>query len=101
MAHNTKISIFSVADGVLPLSQYHREPYSEKKLTDEEILFNYRISSKRCVTQNAFRIWNNRFRIFARRASLTPNVVSVLLMAILALRNLLSLKSRESFTPKG
>ena len=90
VAHNTKISIFSVADGVLPPSQHGREPYSEKKLADEEIFFNYRISSKRCVTENAFRIWNNRFRIFGKRASLTPNVDLVLLMAILELRNLLS-----------
>ena len=41
------------------------------------------------------------FRIFARRASLIPNVALVFSMAILALRNLLSLKSRDSFTTKG
>ena len=57
--------MFSVADGVLPLSQYRRKPYSENNLTDEEIRFNYRLSSKGCVTENGFRIWINRFRIFA------------------------------------
>ena len=57
VTHNTKISIFSVVDGVFSLSHYRRKPYSEKNLTDKEILFNYRLSSKRCVTENAFRIW--------------------------------------------
>ena len=95
VTQNTKISIFSVVDGVFSLSHYRRKPYSEKNLTDEEILFNYRLSSKRCVTENAFRIWINRFRIFARRASLIPNVALFLSIAIPALRNLLSLKSRD------
>ena len=65
VTHNMKISIFSVADGVLPLIQYRRKPYCEKNFTDEEIRFNYSLSSKRCVTENGFRIWINRFRIFA------------------------------------
>ena len=48
-----------------------------------------------------FGIWINRFRIFASRATVTPDKASHVIMATFRLKNLLRLKSRDSYTPKG
>ena len=46
-------------------------------------------------------IWIKRFRIFASRATSTPEKASVAIMTSLPIHNLLILKSRGSYTPKG
>ena len=48
----------------IPFSQCCIKPYSKKNLTDEENLFNCRLSRKRRVTENVIAIWINRIRIF-------------------------------------
>ena len=55
----------------------------------------------RRISENAFGIWSNRFRLFATRASLTPERAEIAVMASLALHNQLKTKSRESSTPIG
>ena len=42
---------------------------------------------------------SSRFRLFATRASLTPEKTEIAVMSSLALHNLLRTKSRECFTP--
>ena len=81
---SAKIPIFSVADDDFPFRQCCMKPYSKKNLNDDEILFNYRLSKKRRVTENVFEIWINRFRIFANRATFTRNRASVVAMDISA-----------------
>ena len=98
---NTKISIFSVDDGVFPLSQYCSKPYGNKIWTDEGIILKNRLSSKRCVNENLFRLLINRFKKFDHMVTLTPDIASVLLMTTIALHNLLSLKSRNNYTLKS
>ena len=48
-----------------------------------------------------FRILINRFKKFDHMVTLTPDIASVLLMATIALHNLLSLKSRNNYTLKN
>ena len=67
-------------------------------MTNEEVLFNYRLSRKICVTKNLFGIWINRFRIFTNMSNLVGNRASVVLMATLVLHNLLIFKPRDSYT---
>ena len=55
----------------------------------------------RRISENAFGIWSNRFRLFATRASLTPERAEIAVMASLTLHNQLKTKSRESYTPIG
>ena len=64
-----KVSIYFVAGNGFPLSQYWMKSYSKKTSTDEEILFNYGLSGNRFVTENKFGIWDNRCKIFERKAT--------------------------------
>ena len=52
-------------------------------------------------SEKVFEICIKRFKIFVNRAASTPDNGSVAIMAALALHNLLRLKSRDSYTPKG
>ena len=77
------------------------KPYGRKYLSDVERVFDYRCSRFRRTSENAFGIWSNRFTLFAKRASLTPERAEIAVMASLTLHNLLRTKSRESYTPIG
>ena len=72
------------------------KPYSKKKLTDDEILFNYRLSRERLVTGNVIGIWTIRFRIFVSRANLTPDKAAVVVMAALALHSFFRFESHQA-----
>ena len=82
-------------------NQYCMTPYSSKNLTDDKILFNCRLPRKGRATENMFGIRTNRFKVFANRGTLTQCKVSFIVMATLAFHNLLGLKPRDSYTPKG
>ena len=93
-----KIPMVFVADDAFPLTKHCMKPYDRKNLSDEERVFNYRCSRFRRISENGFGIW---FRLFATRASLTPEKAEVDVMASLVLHNLLRAKSRERYTPIG
>ena len=63
--------------------------------------FDYRCSGFRRISENGFRIWSNRFRLFATRASPTPEKAKIAVMTSLVLHDLSQTKSRESYTPIG
>ena len=96
-----KIPMVFVADDAFPLDIHTMKPYVQKGLTDEKRVYNYRLSRFSRISENAFGIWINRFRLFATRASLTPEKAETVVMASLALHNMLHTKSSESYTPGG
>ena len=53
-----------VADDTLPLQQHIMKPYSSRNLTNEQRIFNYRLSRVRRTVENAFGILDNRFGVF-------------------------------------
>ena len=55
----------------------------------------------RRVTENAFGILANRFRIFNTRIAMQPDKVQIVTMASLVLHNMLRELSKESYTPDG
>ena len=55
----------------------------------------------RGISENAFEIWANRFRLFGTTASLRTGKIEHVVMASLALHNMLLSKSQESYTPPG
>ena len=90
-----------VGDDAFQLTTYCMKPYGRKNMTDDQRIFDYRLSRKRRVTENAFGIWVHRFRLFSVRNNLNENNVSIVVLASLVLHNLLREKSAESYTPTG
>ena len=90
-----------VCDNAFPLTKHTMKPFPDKGLDDRKRIFNYRLSRFRRVSENAFGIWTNRFRIFRTTIQLPPDVVAVLVQASIALHNMLCTKSRESYNPPG
>lgn len=77
------------------------KPHPQSSLTEEQRIFNYRLSRFRRISENTFGIWVNRFRVFTTRVGLTPDKETKITLASIALHNLLRTKSRESYTPYG
>lgn len=98
---NDCVPMVFVADDAFPLTVNSMKPYGGKFLSDLQRIFDYRLSRLRRVTENAFGIWANRFRLFSNRANLSPEKTEIIVMASLALHNMLRTKSRESYTPAG
>eukprot|EP00112_Aurelia_sp_Birch-Aquarium-sp1_P012758 Seg2686.12 transcript_id=Seg2686.12/GoldUCD/mRNA.D3Y31 product="putative nuclease HARBI1" protein_id=Seg2686.12/GoldUCD/D3Y31 len=90
-----------VADNAFPLTKNCMKPYPEKGLTDQRRIFNYILSRFRRITENAFGILTNVFRIFSAKINLDPDKATAVVKAALVLHNLLRTKSPESYTPSG
>ena len=63
------------------------KPYPQRNLTVDKRVFNYRLSRKRRISENAFGILANRWRIFRRPIALNPKTVRNITMAAIALHN--------------
>ena len=60
-----------VGDEAFQLANYMMKPYStSRQLSDEQLVFNYRLSRFRRVSENAFGIFVSRFRTFISRINL-------------------------------
>ena len=63
-------------------------------------VFSYRLSRFRRVTENAFGILTNRFRVFTTKMYLDPDKATTITLASLVLHNMLRQLSHESYTPE-
>ena len=61
---STLVSFVFIGDYAFPLTTYCIKPYSQRNLTDEQIIFNFRASHYRRVSENDFGILANQFRLF-------------------------------------
>lgn len=78
---------FYVADDGFPLSKRLMKPYSKKKLTKEEIIFNYRLSrSRRCI-ENSFGILCSKMQVLKRTMFCSPNRAQKIVTACTLLHN--------------
>ena len=78
--------------------KYCLKPYSQ---TPIKHIFNYCLSRLRRVTENAFGILRNCFRVFTTRTCLDPDKVTIITLVTLALHNMFRQLSYESYTPEG
>ena len=58
------------------------KPYPLTGLTEEERLFNYRLSHFRRISKNTFGIWSNRSRLFLTRICMQPEKSYILHLSI-------------------
>lgn len=74
------------------------KPYSERGLTQNRRIFNYRLSRARRVSENAFDIFANRFRVLLNSMAFAVEKIEIVTYACVLLHNfLLSKKVRYSF----
>ena len=71
-----------VGDDAFPLTNFCMKPYPLTGLTEEERLFNYRLSHFRRISENTFGIWSNRSRLFLTRICMQPEKSYILHLSI-------------------
>ena len=79
------------------------KPYPFRGLDLRKRIFNYRLSRARRISENAFGILSNRFRVYESPIALHPDKVENIVLATCALHNFLRTKSsaRVIYTPPG
>ncbi|KAG0720457.1 Protein ALP1-like [Chionoecetes opilio] len=86
---NRQCAYVIVGDDAFPLKKHLMKPYPGRDLTDEKLVFNYRLSRARRTSENAFRILAGRFQVFKEAINTSPDNVKDIVLATLALHNYL------------
>ena len=76
-------------DDAFGLTPYLMKPYPRSHLSNEEPVFNYRLSRMRRISENGFGIIANRWRVLRSQILLEPPFVITIVLAILVLHNFL------------
>ena len=79
-------------DDACPLTAYMTKTYPQKNLRLEKCIFNDRLSRMRCLSENAFDILANCWRVF-RKPFLLEQKVKAITLAVLTLHNWLRKES--------
>jgi hypothetical protein len=87
-----------VADDAFALKPYLMKPFTQRQLTPEQRVFNYRLSRARRVVENAFGIMSQRFQIFNHPIPLSPDKVEMTTMTACCLHNFLLRDQNSSST---
>ncbi|XP_067051170.1 uncharacterized protein [Acropora muricata] len=93
-----------VGDDVFTLKINMMKPYTRRmgSLHVEKRVYNYRHSRARRISENAFAILVNRWRVFRTVLQLIPSSFESLIMAVLVLHNYLrKSSSRNVYCPRG
>lgn len=78
-----------VGDEAFPAKPYLLRPYAGRGLPEEKMIFNYRLSRARRVSENAFGILSQKFRIFLNKLQVHPDNADKIILASLCLHNFL------------
>ncbi|KAL6418206.1 hypothetical protein ACFW04_012271 [Cataglyphis niger] len=95
---NFEMPYVIVGDDAFPLHVNLMEPYLERDLTQDKRIFNYRLSRTRRVSENAFGILANRFRILLNSMILAVEKVEIITHACV-LHNFFLNKKVRSYIP--
>lgn len=83
---------FLVGDDAFPLRSWMMKPYSNRNMTNEERIFNYRLSRARRVVENTFGILAHRWRCMLGTMQQDPDRAKIIVMAAICLHNLMRLR---------
>lgn len=85
-----------VADDAFPLHEHIMKPY-KGNLSQQQKIFNYRLSRARRTSENAFGILCNRFRILLKKIELPVETVELITLSACALHNFLLENSANKY----
>ena len=80
-------------DDAFPLTAYIMKPYPLKNLSLEKCIFNYRLPRLRRISENAFGILANHWRVLRKPFLLEPEKVKTITLAVFTLHNWLRKES--------
>lgn len=86
-----------IADDAFPLTDCLLKSYVHRKLTQEQLIYNYRLSRARRVVENALGIMASRFRVLHTTINRDPDFVTSMCLAIAALHNFLWIESGANY----
>ena len=84
-ADSSDIPYVCVGVDAFPLTTYMMNPYPQKDLSPDKRIFNYRLSRARRISENAFGILANRWRVFRKPFALQPEKVKIVTFSVLIL----------------
>ena len=97
-----RIPFVLIGDDALPLKTHMMKPYSQQNLTTKRRVYNFRHSRGRRISENLLGILANRWRIYHTVMLLEPTAVESVILAILALHNMLMTSSAKNiYCPAG
>ena len=80
---------FFVADAAFPMKTWLQKPHPQRGLTEEEQVYNQRISRARMIVENVFGMVVNKFRVFHTPINARPKQVEKMVLATCILHNML------------
>lgn len=96
-----KVPYSIVADNAFALREHLLNPYSRRKLSTAETVYNYRLSRARRIIENIFGIASARFRVLKRAMEHKPENVAKIVSAVCILHNFCIEKSQQLYAPVG
>ncbi len=83
---------FILGDNAFTLKTWLRKPFSQLNMTDEQRIFNYRLSCGRWFVENAFGILANHFQCLLSPLTQKPVMVKSIVLAWVCLHNLICMR---------
>ena len=83
---------FIVGDDAFALKTWMMKPHSQRHLTHEQRIFNYRLSRARRIVENTFGILAHRFQLLLTTMQLPPENATRVVMACVTLHNLMRIR---------
>lgn len=96
---NKILNYVFIGDEAFALTPNFLKPFSQRDLTNERRIFNYRLSRARRIVENAFGILSSRFRIFHTSIHLATENIDIVVMTCCVLHNFLRKKYSTTYTP--
>lgn len=101
VVNGSKLPFYYVADDAFPLNKRIMKPYSKKNLTNEELVFNYRLSRARRCIENAFGLLCAKWACLKKTLFCSPDRAQKIISACCMLHNFLIEQKSVTYCPPG